>query len=161
MDELIFKDVLLSRIRWVVDEETGCWNVVSHKKPKNRGYPVIGLFGKVFSIHRAMYIANSGAIPDGLIVRHSCDNGICINPDHLLVGTKQDNTQDMLERNRESRWKGGRDNHRSDKRRKLSIEQVKEIKNSSLGSYQLADIYPVSDVQVRRIRNGTRCNVLT
>ena len=160
-----FQEILMNRLRWSVDKETGCWNVVSHKKPKCRDYPVIGLLGKKYSTHRAMYMAingaiSDGAISDGLIIRHSCDNGMCVNPHHLLMGTKKDNTQDMLERNRESRWKGGRTNHRSDKRRKLSLKQVKEIKNSSFSSYKLAEIYPVSDVQIRRIRNGARCQHL-
>ncbi|MCK5611139.1 HNH endonuclease [Candidatus Pacearchaeota archaeon] len=109
---------------------------------------------------RAMYTANNGEIPKGFIIRHSCDNGMCVNPNHLLLGTKKDNTQDMLKRNRESKWKGGRENHRSDKRRKLSLDQVEEIKNSGLSSYRLAEIYPVSSTQVRRIRNGSRCKSL-
>lgn len=161
MSELTqFKDILMDRLKWIVDKETGCWNIASHKRPHNRDYPFIWILRERHSVHRAVYLAFYGEIPSGLIVRHSCDNGTCINPDHLLLGTKKDNTQDMLERNRESRWKGGRENHRSDKRRKLSVEQVQEIKDSSLSSYKLAEIYPVSDVQIRRIRSGSRCKSL-
>jgi len=38
--------------------------------------------------------------PVGGVVRHSCDEPLCINPSHLLEGTHSDNTQDMLARNR-------------------------------------------------------------
>lgn len=34
------------------------------------------------------------------IARHSCDNPRCINPEHLVIGTQQDNVQDMMDRGR-------------------------------------------------------------
>lgn len=37
---------------------------------------------------------------DGTVVRHTCDNARCINPQHLVLGTHQDNARDMLERGR-------------------------------------------------------------
>lgn len=36
--------------------------------------------------------------PDGALALHSCDNPICVNPNHLRWGTKRDNTLDMIER---------------------------------------------------------------
>lgn len=42
---------------------------------------------------------------EGTTVRHTCDNGRCINPQHLVVGTQADNIQDMVDRNRQA--KGG------------------------------------------------------
>ena len=40
---------------------------------------------------------------DGLVVRHTCDNGSCINPDHLVIGTHMDNVRDSMERGRNIR----------------------------------------------------------
>jgi hypothetical protein len=58
---------------------------------------------KVVYAHRVAWeIANGCPVPDGLIVRHKCDNPPCVNPDHLLVGTMQDNTNDMISRGRAS-----------------------------------------------------------
>jgi len=37
---------------------------------------------------------------EGLVVRHSCDNPPCMNPEHLLLGTQADNVQDMMDRGR-------------------------------------------------------------
>ena len=39
-------------------------------------------------------------IPDGLLIRHTCDNTMCCNPAHLVLGTVQDNTDDKMKRGR-------------------------------------------------------------
>jgi hypothetical protein len=56
--------------------------------------------GRQMAAHRASYIVHRGPIPDGMVVRHSCDNPPCVNPDHLLVGTHRDNERDKWERGR-------------------------------------------------------------
>lgn len=44
-----------------------------------------------------------GPIPDGLCILHRCDNRACCNPAHLFLGTRADNTSDMLAKEREAR----------------------------------------------------------
>jgi hypothetical protein len=50
--------------------------------------------------HVMAYIVAKGSVPPGMVVRHTCDNPPCINPEHLLIGTKADNAADMVERRR-------------------------------------------------------------
>lgn len=70
------------------------------------GYGDITINRTMLRAHRAAYDVHKGPIPSGLLVRHTCDNPPCINPDHLLVGTNADNMVDRSERGRAPRGAG-------------------------------------------------------
>jgi HNH endonuclease len=50
--------------------------------------------------HRVAYEQARGPIPKGMIVMHTCDVRACINPEHLILGTQQDNMVDMVTKGR-------------------------------------------------------------
>lgn len=77
------------------------------------GYGTISLNGRGIGAHRASYLLHKGEIDKGLVVMHSCDTPLCVNPWHLSVGTYSDNVQDMLNK--------GRSNSSEETRRKKSI----------------------------------------
>jgi hypothetical protein len=53
--------------------------------------------------HRHIYRLVNGEIPPGLDVRHTCDNRRCINPAHLVTGTRMENMQDAVARGRQAK----------------------------------------------------------
>ncbi len=56
--------------------------------------------------HRVAYCEANGVTLEaikGIIVRHTCDNPGCVNPDHLILGSHQDNSNDMVQRGRSAR----------------------------------------------------------
>ena len=85
------------------NEKTGC---IERAAKNSRGYNSFNFRGRSDVAHRASYILHKGEIPDGLEVMHSCDNRICINPDHLSLGTRQDNMDDMAEKGRRKSVQG-------------------------------------------------------
>jgi hypothetical protein len=67
----------------------------------NLGYgEVIYDRGRRMSAHRATYTVFNGPIPEGMVVRHTCDRVGCVEPSHLLIGTHADNSRDAVERGR-------------------------------------------------------------
>lgn len=58
--------------------------------------------GEYLSVHRAMWMAAYGPIPEKRCVCHSCDSSLCVNPEHLWLGTHQQNMQDMRLKGRSS-----------------------------------------------------------
>lgn len=76
----------------------GCW--LWQAATFAKGYGMVNLgrdsHGKQHTeyAHRVAYVIAKGNIPEGLVVRHSCDTPACVNPDHLVLGTQNDNIQD-------------------------------------------------------------------
>lgn len=83
-------------ITWAIDGN-GCWNCTSHHQTKLI-YPRVKIDGKQVRINRYHYQKYNGDIPVGMVVRHTCDNKRCINPEHLIIGTDKDNAMDAMER---------------------------------------------------------------
>ena len=67
------------------------------------GYGLVTWDGATRRAHRIAYTLTKGAIPEGLVVRHSCDNPPCCNPSHLALGTPAQNNQDKIDRGRQAR----------------------------------------------------------
>ncbi|MBG6243488.1 MAG: HNH endonuclease [Candidatus Symbiopectobacterium sp. Dall1.0] len=127
------------------EEPGGCW--VWNLSVSSGGYGQIRRNGINCRANRASYEAFNGEIPDGGVVRHTCDNKLCIKPSHLVIGTNQDNSSDMVERNRQA--SGSRNG-----RCKLSANEVMEIRSSSLSYSKLAKKYGISKGHAHRIKNG-------
>lgn len=69
----------------VVVEATGCREWQGRTNPF--GYGVGPHDGRMQVAHRVAYEVEHGPIPEGVIIRHTCDNPPCCNPEHLIPGT--------------------------------------------------------------------------
>jgi hypothetical protein len=116
-------------------DETGCWEWLGAKY--SNGY---GAIRKDYSslsrtgAHRAAYEAHHGPIPVGLRVCHRCDNRLCINPDHLFLGTASDNTKDMVRKGRHGNMKLTQD----------SVKEIREAFKHGTSSKDIQSKYQIS-----------------
>jgi len=85
-------------------DANGCWIWKSAKRPGKS--PNWYFDGKEQLVHRWSYEYHNSQIPNGMVVCHRCDQPHCVNPDHLFVGTHQDNVQDCIKKGRRAKtWK--------------------------------------------------------
>lgn len=108
-----------------------------------------------FLVHRVVYCGCVGNIPDGMLVLHTCDVGICVQPHHLFVGTHADNTQDAADKNRLFLQTHGHVyNADQNPNAKLSWAQVRELRGLFEEGWKcrpLADRFGISLSQSYRI----------
>jgi len=128
-----------------IDGKTGCWNW--KRATRKDGYVITWYNGSTDYIHRVSYRVFKGDFDSNFIIRHKCDNPSCCNPDHLLIGSDQDNSTDMVSRDRQA--KGSLVGTA-----KLTEEIVVMIRSLSGSSQQLAKFFDCSKTTIKDIRNN-------
>jgi len=110
--------------------------------------------GKGDRAHRVSWIIAWGDIPKGICVLHKCDNTLCVNPEHLFLGTQLDNIKD---RDNKGRCNPGVSFQKGSKHKnaKLTEESILEIRKlaSSYTQKDLAKKFSVSIATVNFIVN--------
>lgn len=115
------------------------------------GYGKVTIGNRRQYAHRASWEEAAGReVPNGLVIRHTCDEPRCIEPSHLILGTPADNVGDQIARGRLVRLRG--ENHTLSK---LSNEQAQEIRarfnRGGVTKAQLAREFGLSATGVWRI----------
>lgn len=125
---------------------SGCWLWTS--AVNQSGYGAFCIVKGAHIAHRIAYTLANGPIPDGLYVLHKCDVKLCVNPEHLFIGTQDDNMKDRSAKGRAPIGEGN-------KLSKLKSEQVLEIRrlhaSKELGPNAIASRFGVSPANVQYI----------
>lgn len=129
-------------------DDDGCW--LWHKETQGLKYGNFfsGSFlptEKTHYAHRASYLMFVEEIPEGMCVCHYCDNPICVNPNHLWLGTQRDNLRDRTIKGRNVLCGN----------RKFSREDILKIRqNLTTTKIELADKYDVHVQTIYKIAAG-------
>ena len=138
------------------DETSGCLEWVGSKR-NGYGRMIIGSrtdgTRKSVSAHRIAYELAYGEIPIGMEVCHKCDNPCCVNPNHLFIGTRQDNIDDRERKGRNIVFIG-----EEQTRAKLTKKAVKDARweraYKGTSFQKLADRYGVSKMTMQNAIKG-------
>ena len=128
-------------------EVAGCWEWQGGLNGK--GYGCHYYKGKSTGAHRVAWELTYGVIPESLCVLHRCDNRKCVNPDHLFLGTNQENVLDCHSKGRAACRKG-----ENNGRAKLTADDVRMIRRSDKTGAQLARELGVSPLTISYARRG-------
>ncbi len=133
--------------------EIGCWMWMGKiNKASSAGYGDIRQKrgSKTLKAHRVSYELYKGPIPPGMLVCHKCDNRWCVNPDHLFLGTIDDNNKDKTAKGRNVSWmQRGEASHTS----KLTEDDVRAIRKDHRKTAVIAAEYGVNKSTIERVRN--------
>jgi hypothetical protein len=113
-------EIFWSKVNKSPEINKTCWEWIGQSLVS--GYGRMRFDGTYQSSHRISWQMHYGSIPKGLNVLHKCDNRLCVNPEHLFLGTQQDNMIDMVTKGRGNPPRG-----KFHTFAKLTEEQVIEI----------------------------------
>jgi hypothetical protein len=113
--------------------DSGCW--LWNRSLDDLGYGRISFLKNRLTAHRFSWIVHYGNIPDGMHVLHKCDVRNCVNPDHLYLGTHQQNMKDRDSRGRLNHVKGEKHPHA-----KLNEVKAFEIRWLAANGYKQRDL---------------------
>jgi len=135
--------------------QDGCWEWRGDKT--SNGYGVVAVDGKRIGAHRYVFNQLVEPVPSDLHVCHACDNPACVNPDHLWLGTDEDNMRDMRLKGRQAkdrRLPVGEQHHQS----KLTANDVLAIRakyaDGGTSQRRLAAEYGVTQRAVANALHG-------
>jgi hypothetical protein len=120
-----------------------CWIWTGYRS-SNR-YGSIQINYKPYMAHRIMWLIVYNSMPN-LLVLHKCDNPICVNPEHLFLGTQSDNMKDMVSKDRMRQFKI--DN--------TDVYNIKKLLAEGAKCRNIAKIYQVHISTIHEIANGNR-----
>jgi hypothetical protein len=131
------------------DTKTGClvWTGSTMT-----GYPEVMFNGRKCRGHRVAWLLTRGPIPPGLFVCHQCDNRLCINPEHLFVGTARDNNLDMDRKGRRrSGWQLGEQRYNAVLTEKLVLEIRRIYREENISAAKIAARFGLGQATVSAV----------
>lgn len=140
--------------KFIPEPNCGCWlwtGAVS-----SSGYGSFSITSKnIIPAHRASFLIYKNKMPESFVC-HSCDNKICVNPEHLWIGTPKENSIDASNKGilqkRPKRYGFGS---------KLKKEEVVKIFEDNRKCDEIAKEYNLSSSAIGAIKRGENWSHVT
>jgi hypothetical protein len=107
------------------------------------------------SAHRVSWELHRGLIPDGLYVLHQCDTPLCVNPNHLFLGTQSDNIKDAFVKGRKTSPRNSGEGHPMSKLTNEDVRRIREMGGTTT-QQELARRFKVHQSNISNILLGKR-----
>lgn len=123
---------------YIPEPNSGCW--IWTRSGIKQGYGLIRDGNGKKLAHRVAYklfVCDPGEVN----VLHKCDNPACVNPDHLWLGTQQENALDCVKKKRHHNLK-------------LSDKQVMDMRTRRISQKAFAELYGVHWMTVHKVQTG-------
>lgn len=138
--------------RSLPEPNSGCWIWLG--AISGDGYGKFKADGRQHRAHRISYKLRYGEFNSDFMVCHKCDNALCVNPDHLFLGSAKDNSSDMVAKGRSTKG-------RLPVNSKINTETVLGIFNSPGTHLSIADKFDVCRATVSAIKSGVQWSGVT
>jgi len=134
---------------YIPEPNSGCW--LWEKSLAAAGYGRIRHGGQRYLAHRYSWTIHRGEIPPGLWVLHKCDTRPCVNPNHLFLGTRDDNAADMAQKGRSRDQHGSKHNMA-----RLTEADVLSIRSDPRLQRVIAAEYGITQSAISQIKRQAR-----
>lgn len=128
-------------------KDDGCWEWTGVKD--SSGYGSFRVDGSMKGAHRVSYMLYKGDVGDNCVC-HKCDNRKCVNPAHLFLGTKQDNSVDMAVKGR----------HAKQRLTKQDYDDIQTMFKLGCKAENIAALFEINRSHAYRIKQGVPTNAV-
>lgn len=136
-------------LRSIVVTSDGCWEW--NRRRDKDGYGQLTIKGRPYGAHVVSYVIHAGDVPPNMFVLHKCDNPPCCNPEHLFLGTHDDNVRDRDSKGRQAHGEG----HGRAKLTADDVRQIRQLRSTERRTFKsLSEQFGVSTALISNIVNG-------
>lgn len=133
--------------KFIRGNDNECWDWKGYLQ---KGYGHIRYKSKKYTASRLSYELYVGSLDSKMSICHTCHRPICVNPNHLYLGTHQENMQDMVVSNRAAKG----ENHSQSKLTESKTKYIKLELTNGQSVTELAKKYNVSKGTISMIKNN-------
>ncbi len=155
--DYINDEAFLLRFWAKINKTQNCWLWTSATYPS--GYGHITYQKRCLRATRVMYELAYKIYPGKLFVCHHCDNPICVNPEHLFLGTPKDNVADMFKKGRQHKRHG--EHSPGSKLTDKKVLEVIKLTKKGMTQLEIANQFNIRQSNISAILNGNRWTHIT